>query len=77
MAEKADVIFNNIDTIEYDNGFWQIGTVRARRAVLATGAYRPVVAMPHISLRAVWGHRIDIRTSTRLPCHLHQYVSVV
>jgi tRNA 5-methylaminomethyl-2-thiouridine biosynthesis bifunctional protein len=76
LASQADFIREEVDIIEYDDGFWQVGAIRAKRVVLATGAYRPVVRMPHISLRAVWGHRVDIRTSTPLPCHLHQYVSI-
>jgi len=76
MAEGADFYRQDVDIIKYEDGVWHVGEVRAKRVVLATGAFRPVVAMPHISLRAVWGHRIDIRTSTPLPCHLHQFVSI-
>ena len=76
MASQADFFRRDVDIIKYDNDLWHLGEVRARRIVLATGAYRPVISMPHISLRAVWGHRVDISTSTRLPCHLHQYVSI-
>lgn len=76
LAEGSDFYRHHVDIIQYENGAWRIGGMKAKRVVLATGAYRPVVSMPHIGLRAVWGHRIDIRTSTVLPCHLHQYVSV-
>ena len=76
LAEKADFFRHEVNIIEYDNGLWRIGKITAKRVVLATGAYRPVVRMPHIALRAVWGHRVDIRTTTPLRCHLHQYVSI-
>ncbi|WP_345971747.1 NAD(P)/FAD-dependent oxidoreductase [Sulfurimonas diazotrophicus] len=76
LAEGSDFILDDINIIKYESGLWTVGAIRAKRVVLATGAYRPVVAMPHIALRAVWGHRVDIRTTTPLPCHLHQYVSI-
>ncbi|MHC3994557.1 NAD(P)/FAD-dependent oxidoreductase [Thiomicrolovo sp. ZZH C-3] len=76
LAEGSDFILDDINIIKYHEGLWSVGAIRAKRVVLATGAYRPVVTMPHIVLRAVWGHRVDIRTSTPLPCHLHQYVSI-
>jgi len=76
LAEKADFFRHEVDIIKYDNGLWRIGEIAAKRMLLATGAYRPVVRMPHIALRAVWGHRVDIRTTTPLRCHLHQYVSI-
>ncbi|WP_345984356.1 FAD-dependent oxidoreductase [Sulfurimonas sp. HSL-1656] len=76
LAEGSDFILDDINIIKYSEGLWSVGRIRAKKVVLATGAYRPVVSMPHIALRAVWGHRVDIRTSTPLPCHLHQYVSI-
>lgn len=76
LANGADFYEKEIDIIQYDNGFWRLGDIKARKVVLATGAYKLVVQMPHIGLRAVWGHRIDIKTTTPLPCHLHQYVSI-
>lgn len=76
LAAGADFYKKDIDIIKYHDGYWEFGPFRAKKVVLATGAYHPVVAMPHITLRAVWGHRVDIRTTTALPCHLHQYVSI-
>ncbi len=76
LASNARFVRKEIDIIEYEDGFWHLGTIRAKKVILATGAYRPVVSMPHIALRAVWGHRIDIETDTPVPCHLHQYVSI-
>ena len=76
LASNAHFVRKEIDIIKYEDGFWYLGSIRAKKVILATGAYRPVVSMPHIALRAVWGHRIDIETSTKIPCHLHQYVSI-
>ena len=76
LASKAAFLRHDLDIIKYENGFWHAGTVVSKKIVLATGAYSPIVGMPHIALRAVWGHRIDIRSETTLACHLHQFVSV-
>jgi len=76
MAEGADFFGIEVDSIQYEDGLWRFDGFSARNVVLATGAYRPVLEIPYIVLRPVWGHRVDIRTSTPLPCHLHQYVSV-
>lgn len=76
LAAGADFFRVNAEHVTYRNGLWHLGALQAKRVVLATGAYGHVIAMPHITLRAVWGHRIDIRTTTPLACHLHQFVSV-
>ena len=31
---------------------------------------------PYIQLRGIWGHRIDVKTSTQNPYSLHQFVSI-
>ncbi len=76
MAKGVDFICLKVDSISYENNCWHIGDIRAKRIVLSTGASAHLVPMPHIRLRAVWGHRIDISTTTQLPYHLHQLVSI-
>jgi tRNA 5-methylaminomethyl-2-thiouridine biosynthesis bifunctional protein len=76
LASAAEFMHLDIDIVKYENGIWHAGGIMAKHLVLATGAYPPLVDIPYVSLRAVWGHRIDIRTSTPLACHLHQYVSI-
>jgi len=44
--------------------------------VIATGAYKHIINEPYIQLRGVWGHRIDIKTSTINDKSLHQFVSI-
>lgn len=61
----------------YDDGVWVInGTYRAKKVVLATGAYKKLIEEPNIELRGIWGHRIDIKTSTQNLHALHKFVSI-
>ena len=48
----------------------------AKHVVLATGAYESLIKEPYIKLRGVWGHRIDIKTTTQNSYSVHQYVSI-
>lgn len=77
MAKGADFVKERVDTLFYDNGFWVINDeYTAKEVVLATGAYVPILKEPYIQLRGVWGHRIDIKTSTKNPYSVHQFVSI-
>ena len=76
LAKDADILFETVGRVEHKEGLWHLNGIRTKRVVLATGAYAPLIDMPFLKLRAVWGHRIDIKTATRLPFHLHQFVSV-
>ncbi|MEA3370389.1 MAG: FAD-dependent oxidoreductase [Campylobacterota bacterium] len=77
MAKSAEFKKERVETLEYDDDRWIVNeTYSAKNVVLATGAYEPVVKEPYINLRGVWGHRIDIKTTTQNPNSIHQFVSI-
>ena len=77
MSKSAKYINQEVDSLVYDDGLWIINeTYSAKDVLLATGAYEAVVKEPYIQLRGVWGHRIDIKTSTNNHYSVHQNVSI-
>lgn len=76
LAAKATFFKEEVKFVTETGQGWQAGSVAAKKVILATGAYIPVVNEPYISLRAIWGHRIDIRTSTPIPHIIHHQVSL-
>jgi len=77
MVEGIEFVKQKVDNIVYENGSWVInGSYRAKNIVLATGAYNQIIKEEHIKLRGIWGHRIDIKTTTKNQYSLHQFVSI-
>lgn len=77
MSENAHFKKEKVESLVYDDGMWIINeTYSAKDVVLATGAYEAVIKEPYINLRGIWGHRIDIRTSTKNRYSIHQYLSI-
>jgi tRNA 5-methylaminomethyl-2-thiouridine biosynthesis bifunctional protein len=77
MAKSAELIKEEVTSLVYDDGIWIINeSYAAKEVVLATGAYTPIIQEPYIKLRGVWGHRIDVQTTTTNPYSIHQYVSI-
>ena len=77
MAKSAKFVKQKVESIVYDNGVWIIDeTYSSKNLVLATGAYESLVKEPYIQLRGVWGHRIDIKTTTENSHSIHQFVSI-
>ena len=77
MAKNAKFVKQKVESIVYDNGVWVIDeTYSAKSIVLATGAYESVIKEPYIQLRGVWGHRIDVKTTTENSHSIHQFVSI-
>jgi tRNA 5-methylaminomethyl-2-thiouridine biosynthesis bifunctional protein len=76
LAEGAAFFKTEPKEIRFKDGIWHIGQISAKTVVLATGAYKGVVDEPYLRFRPVWGHRIDIKTTTHVPMTIHQQVSI-
>ena len=77
MAKSAKVVKHEVKELVYDDGLWIIDEIYAvKEVVLATGAYKKLINEPYINLRGVWGHRIDVSTTSENPYSLHQFVSI-
>jgi tRNA 5-methylaminomethyl-2-thiouridine biosynthesis bifunctional protein len=77
MADGAEFVKEEVISLVYDDGFWLINdTYKAKDVLLATGAYKSVIAEEYIGIRGIWGHRINIKTSTKNEYALHQDISI-
>ncbi len=76
MAEGIDFYPLKVEQLIHEDGLWKIGELRAKHLVLSIGAYPKLLPIDYVGLRGIWGHRIDIETSTTVPCILHHHVSI-
>ena len=77
MAKSSKFVKEKVESLEYDDNRWIINeTYSAKNVVLSTGAYETLIKEPYIQLRGVWGHRIDIKTTTQNLNSIHQFVSI-
>lgn len=77
LSKSAKFVKEKVETLVYDNGIWIINdTYAAKDVVLATGAYDAVIKEPYIQIRGVWGHRIDVKTTTSNAYSIHQFLSI-
>ena len=77
MIKDATFIKDEVVSLEFKDDVWLInGSCRAKKVVLSTGAYKMVLDEPYIKLRGVWGHRCDVKTTTKNEYSLHQFVSI-
>ncbi|MFH0709639.1 MAG: FAD-binding oxidoreductase [Pseudomonadota bacterium] len=76
MVDGIDFYLLKVQQLIYSDGLWQVGELRAKHLVLSIGAYPKLLPIDYVGLRGIWGHRIDIETSTHIPCILHHHVSI-
>lgn len=76
MADGIDFYPLKVEELIHREGLWHVGELSAKHLVLTIGAYPKLLPIDYVGLRGIWGHRIDIETSTHIPCILHHHVSI-
>ncbi|MDD4856053.1 MAG: FAD-dependent oxidoreductase [Sulfuricurvum sp.] len=76
LARGIDFYERKIESLKQEEDGWMVGDLRGGHVVLSIGAYPKILPIPYLTLRGIWGHRIDIETTTKLPTILHHNVSI-
>lgn len=77
MSRGVEFLNEKVKSLRFENNVWYINEkYRAKEVVLATGAYEKIIKEPYLEVRGIWGHRIDVQTTTKNPYSLHQFVSI-
>lgn len=78
LLEDIEFKTEFIDTLEYIQDYWHLNkNYKAKKVILATGAYEHTFyKQPYKNIRGIWGHRIDISTSTKNDISIHQFISI-
>lgn len=76
LAEGIDFYILNIQSPFYRDNMWHCGDLQSSHLVLCIGAYPKILPIDYVGLRGIWGHRIDITTSSDVPSIMHQFVSI-
>ncbi|MDP1784673.1 MAG: FAD-dependent oxidoreductase [Sulfuricurvum sp.] len=76
LASGIDFYVLEVQSPSYVEEEWHCEDLRSSHLVLTIGAYPKIMPIDYVGLRGIWGHRIDITTSSDVPCIMHQYVSI-
>lgn len=78
LAKDVQKLFDyEVKKIEKIEKLWYINDeIEAKKLFLATGANTSLIKEKYFNLRAVWGQKIDILSSTKLDINYHKEVSL-
>lgn len=78
MTKDIQTKFNyEVSSLEYKDGFWIVNDeLKAKNIILTTGYETKLLDEFYINIRSVWGRRIDVETSTKVPYNYHKACSV-
>ena len=71
-------LFNyDVKTINQSENYWILnGEIKANKLFLCTGANISLINEDYFKLRAVWGQKIDILTTTKVLYNYHKECSI-
>lgn len=78
LTEDIDKIFNyDIKHINYIDGFWILNDeIKTKNLILTTGSDISLIEEEYFNIRAVWGQRIDISTTSCIDFNYHKECSI-
>jgi len=78
LAKNVEKLFDyEVVQIEQKNDIWQINKkIEAKKLFLCTGANISLIKEPYFNIRAVWGQKIDVLSSTKVDINYHKECSV-
>lgn len=76
LAHGIDFYLLDVQSPTYHDNQWHCGDLQSTYLVLTIGAYPKILPIDYVGLRGIWGHRIDVTTSTDVPHIYHQFVSI-
>ncbi|MFY9141435.1 NAD(P)/FAD-dependent oxidoreductase [Sulfuricurvum sp.] len=76
MTEEIDFYLFKVEKFIHADSLWHVGNLCGKHLILSIGAYPKLLPIDYVGLRGIWGHRIDMETSTHIPCILHHHVSI-
>lgn len=76
LVDGIDFYRLDIQSPFYRDNMWYCGDLQSSHLVLTIGAYPKILPVDYVGLRGIWGHRIDITTSTDIGHIYHHFVSI-
>lgn len=78
LSKNTQKLFDyEVKTIEKKENIWNINDeIKAKNLFLTTGADISLIDEKYLDIRAVWGQKIDINTTTRIDINYHKECSI-
>lgn len=77
LSKDSKLFFNTkIDKLQKDGDYFLLNQYKAKKVVLALGAFLDGFELPYLDIRALCGERIEIFTKTKVPHNIHTTISI-
>lgn len=77
MLEGIDVLEAlHVEVLRYEDGCYKIAGIEAKGIILCVGNSEDFEELKFLGLKDIYGHRVDVKSATKLPFHMHKSCSI-
>lgn len=76
LSEECDFYKKDIQELIYKDDFYIFENFKAKNIILAQGVIKPLIETPYMKISPVFGIKIDVKTTTKVPFNIHKSISV-
>ncbi len=76
LSQNVNFLKKEVKNIKYIDDYWLIDNeIKAKNLILTIG-FEEILDLEYIKLRPVFGQKIDIKTTTKIPYNIHKNLSI-
>ncbi len=76
LIKDCDFYQIDIKKIELKEGYYYVDNIKAKNIILSQGVNTPLINYPYVKISPMFGLKIDVKTSTKVPFNIHKSISV-
>ncbi len=76
LIENCDFYKKDVKKLNFENGIYTVDEIKAKNIILAQGVSTSLVEIPYVEISPIFGLRIDVKTTTKIPFNIHKSISV-
>lgn len=76
LTEGCDFYKIDVKKLDFKEGFYMLENIRAKNVILAQGVSTSLVEIPYMKIAPIFGLRIDVKTSAKVPFNVHKSISI-
>jgi glycine/D-amino acid oxidase-like deaminating enzyme len=73
---KCDFIKKDIKSLNYIDGYYLFDNFKAKNIVLTQGVSPSLLKLPYMNISPIFGLKIDVKTTTKIPFNIHKNISI-
>lgn len=76
LTRMCDFYKKDVKELKFEDGIYTLDNIKAKNIILAQGVSSSLVEIEYMKISPIFGLRIDVKTTTKVPFNIHKSISV-